>query len=241
MGCTFTALVLRGRIAHVLHVGDTRAYRLSGDRLTCLTTDHVRARRHRPLAHADPRARRRGGGAARLRDASRWRCTTASCLCSDGVHGVSGATRAIADILRERSAPEDTARALVAAALDAGSTDNCTALVLDVVALPTARSADIGAAIMQLPLIPVPIDGETIDGFVLKVLMSDGRYSRLFGAVDEVEGGEVALKFPKPQVAASPPIAPPSSARPGSARGCTVPGSGASSSCRRGGRPASTR
>ncbi len=42
MGCTFTALVLRGRVAHVLHVGDTRAYRLSGDRLTCLTTDHVR-------------------------------------------------------------------------------------------------------------------------------------------------------------------------------------------------------
>ena len=26
----------------VLHVGDTRAYRLSRDRLTCLTTDHVR-------------------------------------------------------------------------------------------------------------------------------------------------------------------------------------------------------
>src|SRR5271163_5264241 len=29
MGCTFTALVLRGRIAHVLHVGDTRAYRFA--------------------------------------------------------------------------------------------------------------------------------------------------------------------------------------------------------------------
>ena len=81
------------------------------------------------------------------------------------------------------------------------ATDNCTALVLDVVELPTAESADIGAAIMQLPLIPVPIDGETVDGFVLKVLVSDGRYSRLFGAVDEVEGGEVVLKFPKPQVA----------------------------------------
>jgi len=33
------------------------------------------------------------------------------------------------------------------------------------------------------------------------VLVSDGRYARLFGAVDEVEGGEVVLKFPKPQVA----------------------------------------
>src|SRR5580698_504496 len=41
MGCTFTALVLRGRVAHVLHVGDSRAYRLSGGRLACLTVDHV--------------------------------------------------------------------------------------------------------------------------------------------------------------------------------------------------------
>jgi len=68
--------------------------------------------------------------------------------------------------------------------------------------LPTAESAAVGAAIMQLPLIPVPIAGETVDGFVLKVVVSDGRYTRLFAAVDEVEGGEVVLKFPKPQVAA---------------------------------------
>jgi serine/threonine protein kinase len=75
-------------------------------------------------------------------------------------------------------------------------------LVLDVVDLPTTESADIGAATMQLPLIPVPVEGETIDGFVLKTLVSDGRYSRLFAAVDEIEGGEVVLKFPKPQVVA---------------------------------------
>jgi serine/threonine protein phosphatase PrpC len=202
MGCTFTSLVLRGRIAHVLHVGDTRAYRLAGDRLTLLTTDHVREG---------------GTGADRSNILSRAlgvetevRLDYSSqpvalhdrfVLCSDGVHG-SLTPEAIAEILRERSASEDSARALVAAALDAGSTDNCTALVVDVVELPTAQSADIGAAIMQLPLIPVPVDGETVDGFVLKVLVSDGRYTRLFGAVDEVEGGEVVLKFPKPQVAA---------------------------------------
>ncbi len=122
-------------------------------------------------------------------------------LCSDGVHGFLGA-KAIADILRERSASEDTARALVTAALQSGSTDNCTALVLDVVELPTVESAEIGAAITQLPLIPVPFAGETVDGFLLKVLVSDGRYTRLFGAVDGIEGGEVVLKFPKPQVAA---------------------------------------
>jgi serine/threonine protein phosphatase PrpC len=199
MGCTLTALVLRGRIAHLLHVGDTRAYRLSGDRLTCLTIDHVRQNgtgRSNLLNRAlgvEPEVR--------LDYASQpMALHDRFLLCSDGVHGFL-TDQTIADILRERSAPEDTAGALVAAALRSGSTDNCTALVLDVVALPTAGSADISATILQLPIIPVPVRGETIDGFVLKALISDGRYTRLFGAQDEIEGGIVALKFPKPDIA----------------------------------------
>ncbi len=200
MGCTFTALVLRGRVAHLLHVGDTRAYRLSGNRLTCLTTDHAREEGPgRP-----PVLYRALGIEAEVRlDYATQPVALHDrfLLCSDGVHAFLG-DETIADILRERSAPADTARALVAAALQSDSTDNCTALVLDVVGLPTAQSADVGSAIMRLPLIPVPIVGETIDGFVLKALLSEGRYSRLFGALDELEGGEVALKFPKPQVAA---------------------------------------
>ena len=199
MGCTFTALVLRGRVAHLLHAGDTRAYRVSDDRLTCLTTDHVRedgtGRSHTLTRALGVEAEVRLDYATQpvvLHDRF--------LLCSDGVHGFL-TDQGIADILRERSAPEDTAGALVAAALGAGSTDNCTALVLDVIALPTAQSADISAALLQLPVISLPVVGETIDGFVLKALISEGRYSRLFGAEDEIEGGSVALKFPKPQIA----------------------------------------
>ena len=202
MGCTFTALVLRGRVAHFLHVGDTRAYRLRGDRLVCLANDHVRESAA-GSGRSSTLVRALGVETEVPLDYSSQPLARHDrfLLCSDGVHAFLP-DEAIADILRERSASEDSARALVAAALEAGSTDNCTALVVDVVELPTAESADIGAAIMQLPLIPVPIAGEAVDGFVLKVLMSDGRYTRLFGAIDEVEGGEVALKFPKPQVAA---------------------------------------
>jgi serine/threonine protein phosphatase PrpC len=199
MGCTLTALVLRGRVAHLLHVGDTRAYRLSGDRLTCLTTDHVRQDGRR-RSHTLTRAL---GVEAEVRlDYATQPVALHDrfLLCSDGVHGFL-TDQCITDILRERSAPEDTAGALVAAALQSGSTDNCTALVLDVIGLPTAGSADISATILHLPVIPVPLRGETIDGFVLEALISEGRYSRLFGAEDEVEGGNVALKFPKPQIA----------------------------------------
>ena len=199
MGCTFTAVVLRGRVAHLLHVGDTRAYRLSRDRLTCLTVDHVRqdgtGRSHTLNRALGVEAEVRLDYASQpvaLHDRF--------LLCSDGVHGFL-TDPAIAEILRDRSAPEDTAGALVAAALQSGSTDNCTALVLDVVALPVAGSADISAAILQLPILPAPTDGETVDGFVLKALISDGRYTRLFAAEDEIEGGTVALKFPKPQIA----------------------------------------
>ena len=199
MGCTLTALVLRGRIAHLLHVGDTRAYRLSGDRLTCLTTDHVR---QDGTGRSNTLNRALGVEAeVRLDYASQpIALHDRFLLCSDGVHGFLS-DQTIADILRERSAPEDTAGALVATALRSGSTDNCTALVLDVVALPTTGSADISAAILQLPIIPVPVRGETIDGYVLTALISDGRYTRLFGAQDEIEGGIVALKFPKPEIA----------------------------------------
>jgi serine/threonine protein phosphatase PrpC len=199
MGCTFTALILRGRVGHIVHVGDTRAYRLRGDRLVCLTTDHVREEgsgRSNILSRAVgvETELRLDYASQPLAQHDRFM------LCSDGVHGVL-TPETIAGILRERSGSDDSARALVAAALDMGSTDNCTAMVIDVVELPNIESADVGATIMQLPLIPVPVDGETIDGYVLKVPMSDGRYTRLFGAIDEVEGGEVALKFPKPQVA----------------------------------------
>jgi serine/threonine protein phosphatase PrpC len=197
MGCTFTALVLRGHIVHILHIGDTRAYRFSGDRLTLLTTDHARE-----VGEGRSGVLYRALG---VETEARLDYTTQPVarhdrflLCSDGVHGVLLPER-IADIMREQSGSNETARALVAAALQSSSSDNCTAMVIDVVELPTG-GADVGAAMMQLPLIPVPTIDEMVDGFLLKALISDGRYTRLFLAVDELEGGDFVLKFPKLQV-----------------------------------------
>ncbi len=195
MGCTFTALVLRGRIAHVLHVGDTRAYRLSGDRLTIMTTDHVR--------EAEPGRSavlyRALGVEAEVRldySSQPMMRHDRFLLCSDGVHGFLS-SESISDILHERLAAGEAAQTLVRAALQNGGTDNATAMVLDVVDLPEVGSADVTATMMQLPIIPAPQVGETVDGFVLNALISDGRYTRLFLAVDEAEGGEVVVKFPK--------------------------------------------
>ena len=97
---TFTALALRGRRGHVVHVGDSRAWRMTGGRLTCLTTDHVRP--EPDLSHVLIRALgmepvlRLDHATIELAEYDRL------VLTSDGVHGVLSHGR-IAAILRENA------------------------------------------------------------------------------------------------------------------------------------------
>jgi serine/threonine protein phosphatase PrpC len=194
MGATFTALVLRGRMAHILHAGDSRAYRMSAAGLSQLTHDHVK------ISDGTAKLTRALGIEPELKldyISQPVALHDRFLLVSDGVHGAL-APETIAQILSQRSAPEDTAHALVAAALERSAQDNCTALVLDVVKLPATSAGEIDAVMARLPLAPVPNQGQTVDGFVLTALISDGRFTRLFATRDNALG-DVALKFPRPQ------------------------------------------
>jgi serine/threonine protein phosphatase PrpC len=197
MGCTLTALVLRGRRAHVLHVGDTRLYRFRDGRLTLLTQDH------RPPGADSANVLTRAIGAeetVRIDYAAEDLAPhDRLLLVCDGVHG-SLSDRSIEEELGRRAAPEETARRLVAAALEAGSDDNVTALALDVLELPAANLDDLFFAGQALPIRAPPARGDLVDGFDLQVLLADGRYSRVFKALDQASGAPVVVKFPKPQV-----------------------------------------
>ena len=103
----------------------------------------------------------------------------------------------IAAILAQRNASDETARELVAAGLAARTGDNATALVIDVIGLPPADHADLAFATAHLPVLPVPKAGATVDGFHLRALLADGRYTRVFEADDTIEKRRVVLKFPK--------------------------------------------
>ena len=198
MACTFSAIILARRNCHVFHIGDTRVYRLSDGRLERLTTDHVAGRGD--LAHQLVRA-------VGFEDFVRFDHSTIGLrqhdrflICSDGVHGVLGDARLRA-LLEERAPPEGTARAVVEAALNAGSSDNATALVLDVIDVPPAGQGELAQAIAALPVLGLPASGDTVDDFLLGDMLSDGRYSRLFRATDKQQGRELVLKFPHPRVA----------------------------------------
>jgi serine/threonine protein phosphatase PrpC len=195
MACTLTALILRGRQAHIVHVGDSRLYRLRHNRLDRLTTDHtfdewgMQGVLRRAIGASDSLQIDYLAEPVQVHDRY--------LLCTDGIHGFLP-ERVLLNELARRASPEETARALTAAALSARSSDNATALVLDVLSVPRANQPDLELAVAGLPILPPPTTGTVIDGFNLEAQLSDGRYSRVFRAYDTVTKRPVIVKFPKP-------------------------------------------
>jgi serine/threonine protein phosphatase PrpC len=191
---TFTALALRGRRAHLVHVGDSRAWRFAGGRLACLTTDHVRP--EPDLRHVLIRALGLEGelrldhATIELAEHDRLVLTT------DGVHGPLSASK-IAAILGQQTSAEATAEELVEAALSAGGKDNATAVVIDIVRLPDPDHDGILSGLSRLPAIAPPAPGTSFDGFRIERVLSEGRYAILLAAEDGEDGSDVVLKFPR--------------------------------------------
>jgi serine/threonine protein phosphatase PrpC len=143
MGTTLTALLFSSSEVHLVHLGDSRAYRLRSGKLRQLTEDHsfvaeqvkaglltpeqarVSAHRHiitRALGILDEAAPDLRSETVRQGDVY--------LLCSDGLTEMVDDT-AIAKILTQ-SPPEEAARKLIEAANEAGGVDNITAVVVQV-------------------------------------------------------------------------------------------------------------
>lgn len=198
MATTFSALILSRRAAHILHVGDTRVYRLGAGGFELLTRDHVAG--GGDLRHV----LRRAVGLEDSLPFDQASCAVAPhdrfLLCSDGVHGALRDAD-LRRLMTERGSPQETAERLVAAALARRDGDNATALVIDVVDLPPADESALARIFDSLPIREPPRIGETLDGLCIEERLSDGRYSVAMRARDEATGASLALKFPHPRIA----------------------------------------
>lgn len=194
MACTLSALLLCGRSAHLVHIGDSRIYRLREGVLTQLTTDHTLG------APGTTHALTRAIGA---QDSLRVDHAKEAVLlhdryliCSDGVHG-QVSRKEIHALLARRAAPKETAEQLVELAAGTTDSDNATALVIDILALPETQFADLELAIAEHPLRQAPASGDVIDDYALGEMLGDGPYMRVFKAHDRRNDRAVVLKFPK--------------------------------------------
>jgi len=136
---TLTALVLRGHSYTLAHVGDTRAYLLREGQVTQLTVDHVMP--HHDFRHQLMRV---VGAEDRLvvdYMQGDLQVGDVFVLLSDGVHG-SLRLRQLAE-LAELPQAQRISDSLVQAAIQAGSNDNATALVVRVLGLLDATLQDV--------------------------------------------------------------------------------------------------
>jgi type VI secretion system protein ImpM len=138
-GSTVVALAIRQGEWGVLWAGDSRTYLLRDGVCSALTRDHAVDIEHMAF---DPAAAPKSTGAITRavgghdtleldRATGRVALGDRFLLCSDGVHGAL-AHDEIARILSEGGSPKETVAALLHRALLAGSTDNISAIVVDV-------------------------------------------------------------------------------------------------------------
>lgn len=133
MGTTLSVLILAGARGYTLHIGDSRIYRMRGSQLTRLTEDHNLAAQGYP----NVLTRALGNPAGKPADQAVHAVSKGDrfFLCTDGISGVLSDSD-LAGILRDEPVAEVAVRLAVAAALEAGTTDNATALIVDVMAVP---------------------------------------------------------------------------------------------------------
>jgi PPM family protein phosphatase len=141
MGTTLTAVLIEGSDAHLVHVGDSRAYLARNGRLTQLTADHTlvqalidegRLRPDQVATHPHRSVITRAVGVAAQVEVDGLHLQLEDgdvlLLCSDGLTGVVDDTT-IARLLAEHG-PHDVVDALIEAANAAGGPDNITVVTI---------------------------------------------------------------------------------------------------------------
>lgn len=190
MATTLTALVLRGSRYYLAHVGDSRAYLLRGGVLSRLTEDHtwehpelnnvlrraVGLDEHLVVDHSD----------GELAPGDRF------LLVTDGVWNTLG-DGGLQSLLAGSPDTETAASHIALEAVQQGSTDNCTALVAQVEAVPAGNLRDTLASASKLPLPPRLKPGQEIDGLKVLELLHDSRVTLLYKVARPQPDGDELL------------------------------------------------
>jgi serine/threonine protein phosphatase PrpC len=192
--CTFTAMVLKARLAHIFHVGDCRVSRVAGRALEALTEDH------RIVVSSQQSYLARALGAKSHVEIDYQTVSLqvgdVFILSSDGVHEhVDGNT--VASALETHAENLDhAARQIVAEALRAGSRDNLTVQIVRIDAVPGADIGEFTADAMSLAPPPLPEPGGLLDGYrIIRELHSSSR-SHVYLALDTRTNTPVVVKVP---------------------------------------------
>lgn len=190
--CTLSAMVIKSTTAHLLHVGDSRIYRIRDNTLEQLTEDH----RHWVSQDKSYLSRALGMGPQLEIDYQSLPIEKYDIflLATDGVYEHASADFII-NALNENDL-DKVAKAIVVEAYDQGSTDNLTAQIIKIDQLPEQDAGEIYQQLVELPFPPILEAREAFDGFqIIREVHASSR-SHVYLATDTETNTQVILKTP---------------------------------------------
>ena len=192
--CTFSALIFKGRDVHMLHVGDSRIYRLHPHALEQLTEDH---RVH--LSSVESYLGRALGAGSHVEiDYRDWAAEVGEVylLATDGAYAHLDAEAVHDALARCGDDFDEAARLLAVAARDSGSDDDATVQLLRIDELPPADAASLQLQRRDLAISPPLAPRSRFEGFTLVRELQVSSRSHVHLAVDDATGQQVVLKLP---------------------------------------------
>ena len=189
--CTFSALVLKSRTAHLFHIGDARIARITDSSVEELTVPH------RVSLGGGENYLGRALGINRHVEIDFRQCPVQPgdlfMLSTDGVHEYLARSETNR-IIAEAISLDEAARQLADAARANGSDDNLTVQLVRIESLPSGEIGDLVGREATLPPAPLLKAGDAFEGYtILRQLHASSR-SHVYLARDEADGSKVALK-----------------------------------------------
>ena len=186
---TLSAVIVKSNTAHIFHVGDSRVYRYRSGVLTQLTKDHVLS-----LNKEKTYLSRAMGFDLKVNvdyQTLDLEPNDKLLMTTDGVHDYLDNT--LLEILMNR---DTSANDLVDRALNSGSLDNISAMIVTINQLPEKNLDEAFDELTQRPVPPDLTKGMKINGFEIDSLLTSSAKMQLYLAKDMATGQKVALKTP---------------------------------------------
>ena len=192
--CTLSTLIVKSTTAHILHVGDSRIYRLRGNTLEQLTEDH------RIWISPDKSYLNRALGINSQLEIDYQSLPVDRgdifLLTTDGVYEFADAPFIFKAIREYENDLNRAAKVIVDEAYAQGSTDNLTVQVIRIDELPCQEVSEIFQQLTELPFAPILDARALFEGYQIVREVHASSRSHVYLALDLETQTQVILKTP---------------------------------------------
>ena len=186
---TFSALIFKSTTAHILHIGDSRIYRMRDGNIEQLTNDH------RIWITKEKNYLSRAIGVDLHIDIDyksiELEADDVFVMTTDGIHDYLSDLQ-IREIISQSANLNVLADQLVSSALAEGSHDNVTCQIIHIEQLPNQQASEVINDLVRLPFPPDLSPGMVIDGYKVIKDVNSSSTSQLY-LVEDIETSQTML------------------------------------------------